>query len=173
VVGFSSRRTYLVNRACSAGSLVLVDQWSKYFHYSKRETMRHFGLYNPERQTLHKLRLPPLLAELIENGTLEAEVARVQAAYKNLNERLDALEAQNPEAAKLQPWFAARQAWKKAGRPEADWWEMLWVEQSRSPAINKAEISHNLLNQYKRASDPKTPYGSPRFRPTVPSPSKN
>jgi len=59
--------------------------------------------------------------ERIPLGDLLAQLEEVYAQVDELNVRLDALEARNPQGARALPWFEARQAWKAAGPPRAPW----------------------------------------------------
>lgn len=69
--------------------------------------------------------LPCDLIELIEGGRILEEIVKSYAVIAATNRRLDAWEAQNPEAALAVPWAESRAAWKAAGRPELDWWTAL------------------------------------------------
>lgn len=107
---------------------------------------------------LKKVGLPPRLVELIRSGQLEQEVERVRRQTEQLNELLDAWEAGNPEAAAIAPWRQARDAWNKAGRPEAPWWELLYAAQVLPLRIGELDgtvIKEHEHRRYQRyRSDP-------------------
>jgi hypothetical protein len=93
-----------------------------------------------------RLGLPSSLSKLIRTGQLANEVVKAYAVHDELNAQLDAWEAQNPDAAKLVPWFARREAWKRAGRPKANWLEVLtWSQQTRYVPIQTSEVEKDLL----------------------------
>lgn len=114
------------------------------------------------KTVLNRLGIPPHLIEMIQDESLVAELARVRAEFKMMNDALDAWEAQNPYAARMAPWFKAREAWKAQGRPETPWYELLHNYQNPAVAIKKAEITHQLLSKYRKPTDAKTPWGSGR-----------
>lgn len=80
-------------------------------------------------EALERLGLPRDLLTLIENGTLEREVLRAYERIDAVNARLDAWEAQNPDAATELPWFKSREAWKASGRPRVEWYAALRLTQ--------------------------------------------
>jgi hypothetical protein len=100
---------------------------------------------NPQ-MVLNRLHLPYRLVEMIQSDTLVAEVEAARAHVRKLNEQLDAWEAANPHAVHLLPWFEARQAWKDAGRPSPDWWEMLWILGKPEVPLRKKDIDQHLLH---------------------------
>ena len=81
--------------------------------------------YRRALKTVCKIGLPAKLLFLLTTGQLDAEIERAQAEIDQLNARLDEWEEANPEAASLAPWASTRQAWKDAGRPRAQWYEVI------------------------------------------------
>ena len=76
-------------------------------------------------RTLYGLGRPFNLTTLIRDGRLVEEVEKAYATHDVLNALLDALEASDPERARRLPWYEAREAWKRAGRPLPPWYEVL------------------------------------------------
>ena len=103
---------------------------------------------------------------MIREETLQAEVERAQKQYRTMVAQLDAWEARHQSTVHLLPWYEARQAWERAGRPEPEWYELLFRDQDPQVAIKKGEISHQLLAQYRRPWDAPTPKGMGRPEPT-------
>lgn len=89
---------------------------------------------------LRNFQLPRDLVDLIRSGQLTEEVERMERAVAAMNERLDAWEAANPEAAALAPWHDEREKWKAAGRPAAHWADLLALRH----AVNKDTLSLEL-----------------------------
>lgn len=101
------------------------------------------------------LGLPRDLVEMIRDGRLHDELRRAYARLQELNRRLDVWERQNPEAAVKMPWAAARQAWKDAGRPMPEWYEVLeHIDKDRFNE-DKRSAFRNLINWPNVWSDPK------------------
>lgn len=80
-----------------------------------------------ERALLRKLNLPEKLLTFIRTGVVRQKIEEAYALWEDNTARTDAWEAANPEAAKALPWFKAREAWKAAGRPRPQWYEVLKV----------------------------------------------
>ncbi len=76
-------------------------------------------------KVLEALGLPNGLPTLLETGQLHAEVERAWKVLDALTARLDVVKASAPSVAQAALWFDAREAWKAAGRPRAEWWEAL------------------------------------------------
>ena len=93
------------------------------------------------------MHLPLGLTKWIRAGTLAREVESAYAQLDALGAGLDAWEARNPEAAKLEPWYQAREAWKAAGRPKLHWIEALkWRKTQHAYApVGISEIEKDLL----------------------------
>ncbi len=68
----------------------------------------------------------------------------------DLSARLDTWEIRNPEAAKLAPWYQAREAWRQAGKPRPHWIEALkWREaQVDFAPVRSGEINKDLLMRH-------------------------
>jgi hypothetical protein len=117
------------------------------------------------RNALDRLGLPPYLIEFIRDDCLEEAIAEAYAQYDALLERADAWEAANPDLAGRLPWYEAREAWKRAGRPRAQWWEVLrWfgTKHERDPVpITKKEVSQYLLGEHLRDRPKKKPAQKP------------
>lgn len=94
---------------------------------------------------LNDLGLPARLVDMIEFGTLFDKIDAAYRTYDKSVALLDAWEAANPAAAPLAPWFKAREAWKGAGRPKPEWYEVLWMQQNLRVPIKKTEIAQKLL----------------------------
>ncbi len=97
-------------------------------------------------QALKDLRLPVYLVDMIKMNTLEKEIEAAQAHVAQLNSQMDAWEDANPHAVHLLPWYEARKAWKKAGRPSPEWYELLWMLQKPEVPIRKMEVSQCLIH---------------------------
>jgi hypothetical protein len=97
------------------------------------------------KYVLNDLGLPSHLVEMIQDGTLHSKIDAAYERYEKSVALLDAWEASNPAAAPLAPWFQAREAWKSAGRPKPEWYEVLWQQQNMRLPIKKTEIEQNLL----------------------------
>lgn len=74
---------------------------------------------------LRRLGLPGNLVSLIRKGRLVREVDKAYARYDSLCARMDAFEAEYGDVARRLPWHEAREAWKAAGRPRPEWYEVL------------------------------------------------
>lgn len=97
--------------------------------------------------------MPQNLVDLIRQGRLLETIDKAYAQLDELNARLDAWEARNPEAARIVPWREAREAWKAAGRPLPPWYEVLrWCgEQTLTPLLAH-EVDKDLLNSNMRTA---------------------
>jgi len=95
---------------------------------------------------LNHLGLPYRLVDMIKSDTLLSEVEAAREHIRKLNEQLDAWEAANPHAVHLLPWFEARQAWKDAGRPSPEWYEVLYMVEKPEVPIKKRDIENQLLH---------------------------
>lgn len=93
------------------------------------------------RNALRRLNLPIDLVELIESDRLFDAIDCAQATIDALNDELDRWELVNPEAARLAPWFEARQQWKAAGRPQAPWYVLL-------RSVQRTPFARDELAQY-------------------------
>jgi hypothetical protein len=96
-------------------------------------------------RVMRKLNLPRDLVKFIKQGTLEIEIAKGYADIERLNAVLDAWEVLNPELALAMPWAESRLAWKIAGRPKAEWYEVLMLTHGVL-LLEAGEIHSNLLN---------------------------
>lgn len=95
--------------------------------------------------------MPHRLVDLIRTGRLHEAIDKAYAQLDDLNERLDAWEARNPEAARVVPWYEAREAWKAAGRPRPPWYEALrWYGGQRFTPLLAHEVDKDLLNSNMR-----------------------
>ena len=94
-------------------------------------------LGNTRPMQLQQLNLPRNFIALVREGRLEEEVARCYAEYRRVLAIYDGFEAQHPEWAERLPWAETRAAWKAAGRPEPQWYEVL--------ALSEAAIGRRSL----------------------------
>lgn len=103
---------------------------------------------------MRSLGLPKLLVRYLARGELHDRIAEAYAAWEKTAEVMDAFEAQYPEVAKALPWFEAREAWKKAGRPRPEWYEVLKVLECTQP-IRTGHITQNLYGMNNKYAKPK------------------
>ena len=99
-----------------------------------------------ERAVMRALGLPLNLIEYIRGGCLYERIMFAYKEWRAFSERLDAWEALNPELAKAVPWYEGREAWKRAGRPLPEWYEVLLQFDGNSDAdpIDGREIQCDL-----------------------------
>lgn len=99
----------------------------------------------PRENVLNQMGIPYRLMEMVNDGTLFTELEKALAIYRKLEAALDAWEQANPAAAELVPWAKARKEWKEKGRPEPEWYALLWRLQNPHVIIKKKEIEQKLL----------------------------
>ena len=112
------------------------------------------GLNTKEEQVLQALHLPVDLIAAMMTNTLDYRLDRAYRQIEELKYLLDQWEAANPAAAAVAPWRKTRDEWIAAGRPAANWWEVL-PHTFESP-ITVKDIVRDLLQM---------PFG-PRVNPT-------
>ncbi len=108
-----------------------------------------FGKRRNAPNALRHLRLPRNLIRLPRQWKLEREIARARRRHELLTAADDAWEASNLDTAKRLPWFEGRQAWKASGRPEPEWYELLWLFDRVSVSRWLGDASTNLLFRCK------------------------
>lgn len=100
---------------------------------------------------MRRLGLPLNLIGLIRSGELVKAVEAAFAELDALNASIDAWEAANPEAARRALWYEGREAWKRAGRPQPPWYELLHlarVAPITEPQLREARGNTGVI--YKR-----------------------
>jgi len=100
---------------------------------------------------LQRLGLPPTLVTLLREGRLREAVDEAYAEQDRLNALLDDWEAANPLLATQVPWYETRKAWKAAGRPRPEWYEVLARHHSTVKPLLVAHISHDLCGMAQKA----------------------
>lgn len=102
-------------------------------------------------KVLRSLGLPTSLIRLIRSDQLVKAIDEAYATYDRANARLDAWEASYPQLAAKAPWSKDREAWKRAGRPRPEWWEVLaLLDQPITPEEIKGRLYPNTGAIYKR-----------------------
>ena len=100
---------------------------------------------------LRALKLPKDFLKWVRDGELEDRVTEAYAQYDLLCSMLDAWEADHPEMANEVPWREGREAWKRAGRPRPEWYELLrWHGDSGNFTPLKSRDLSWGLGLYKR-----------------------
>jgi len=96
-------------------------------------------------------RLPDRLVLWLLVGRVEQKIAEGYAQWERLTTLLDAWEEQNPLLAEQLPWAAGRAAWKAAGRPRPEWWEVLrYARGCQKMPLAMDEIMQDLLGNKQR-----------------------
>lgn len=94
---------------------------------------------------LQELGLPKNLIDLLRTGKLSEAIQTEYTRLDNLNAMLDEWEKLNPVQYKLCPWYEAREAWKAAGRPRPEWWQVLYEADKKKAPISVHQITNQIL----------------------------
>ena len=100
--------------------------------------------WQERKQFLKRLGLPANLLELVESGQLGNVVEAEYKRLDELNHLLDVWEAEHPVMYQHCPWYESREAWKAAGRPKPEWWELLGVALNLKAPIGLEEFENNI-----------------------------